>query len=494
MQLKLFLEQTGQSWTLKPSRSYVIGSGASCDVSMSEMAGLAEQQFRLIHDASIDHWLIENLAPGGTVVNGMPISQNTVLKGQVRVAANHLMFVVTPDVPQVPGVFSAETAHNVQAQAISMLQNPVAFNVPIGGSTKSYQFPVWQGALIGVSASLVFYWAIAGATNLFSPGAMSMNPIEQLFKGRSQKKNLFSFRQNNRVGFIDKSGRVLINPQFDGAFDFYEGRASVKIGDKWGVINQSGTMVVNPQYDFVTRFREGLAAIRMKDQNGYIDTSGKIVINPQFKNARPFADGLAAVQVGDKWGFVDQSGKLVINPQFDFADDFAEGLTDVKIGDSWGFVDKAGKLVINPQFKQAEKFVDGMAKVQVGDKYGFINKSGQLIINPQFDVASLQAFEGLITIRIGDKWGFADTTGKIVINPQFEDAGRFSDGLAAVRTGGKWGFINTTGKIVINPQFDGVDSGISEDSGFNNGLIEVSIGDKQGYIDRSSHYVLNPTN
>ena len=53
----------------------------------------------------------------------------------------------------------------------------------------------------------------------------------------------------DKVGFINKAGEFVINPQFDGAWSFSEGLAWVKIGDKWGFINKAGEFVINPQFD-----------------------------------------------------------------------------------------------------------------------------------------------------------------------------------------------------------------------------------------------------
>ncbi len=51
--------------------------------------------------------------------------------------------------------------------------------------------------------------------------------------------------------FIDKSGELVIDPQYDSAYYFNEGLATVKIGDKFGFIDRSGNMVIQPQYDGV---------------------------------------------------------------------------------------------------------------------------------------------------------------------------------------------------------------------------------------------------
>jgi hypothetical protein len=70
-----------------------------------------------------------------------------------------------------------------------------------------------------------------------------------------------------------KTGKYVINLQFDGARGFGEGLANVKAGDKWGYIDKSGKYIIDPQFDFASSFSENLAAvfIRGKGVYGYID-------------------------------------------------------------------------------------------------------------------------------------------------------------------------------------------------------------------------------
>jgi WG containing repeat len=79
----------------------------------------------------------------------------------------------------------------------------------------------------------------------------------------------------------------------------------VSVGGKYGYIDRSGKMVIPPQFKEAGSFSEGLAIIRLNDKEwGYIDTSGKLVINgEEFGLAREFSEGLAAVTgKNDKYG------------------------------------------------------------------------------------------------------------------------------------------------------------------------------------------------
>lgn len=72
-----------------------------------------------------------------------------------------------------------------------------------------------------------------------------------------------------KQGYIDKTGKFVINPQFDGAGDFSEGLARVCIGGsyppccggKWGYIDRTGKILINPQFDYAEDFSEGLAVV-----------------------------------------------------------------------------------------------------------------------------------------------------------------------------------------------------------------------------------------
>ena len=95
------------------------------------------------------------------------------------------------------------------------------------------------------------------------------------------------FSLEGQCGFIDKTGKYAINPQFDSSYDYAEGLAAVQIGFKWGFINKTGVFVINPQFDDAVPFSEGLAYVRIGNNPddwkwGFIDKTGQYIINPQF--------------------------------------------------------------------------------------------------------------------------------------------------------------------------------------------------------------------
>ena len=122
-------------------------------------------------------------------------------------------------------------------------------------------------------------------------------------------------------------------------------------GGKWGYIDRTGRFAIQPQFDFAKPFREGLAAVEIADKYGYIDKAGKIVVKPRFHFASEFDEGLARIAVenkegGWKYGYINKGGRLVISPEYDGADTiWRAGLAGVRFGKRSACIDRTGKVV-----------------------------------------------------------------------------------------------------------------------------------------------------
>jgi hypothetical protein len=231
---------------------------------------------------------------------------------------------------------------------------------------------------------------------------------------RRKPSGLFRVQQKGKWGYIEKSGKTVINPQYEEARNFSEGFANVEIGDRVFFINAKGVvaldpLVINPQSGIRTLrdFSNGLVLTEIGGigpvfgKFGYMDQAGKLVIEAVYGLATTFSDGMALVQTGDpqtdifntRWGFIDQNGKVAGAIKYDFGRGFTEGLAAVKIEDRWGYIDKTGEMIIQPQFDNAWEFSEGLARVKLGDRYLFIDRTGQIVIRRNVkDVAVARVF------------------------------------------------------------------------------------------------------
>ena len=203
----------------------------------------------------------------------------------------------------------------------------------------------------------------------------------------------------------------------------------------WGFIDKSGNFIIEPQFDGAGDFQDGLALVKIDWRRGYIDKAGAYAIEPQFQLANSFSEGLACVMLDDKWGYIGKDGSFVIPLQYDKAMDFHDGIAQVEIGNEWFYIDKSGNRVPDPNSTQepfSEQAEWPMRKVE-GDKIGYVNESGEFVIKPAyFDAGPF--CDGLARVKKGrtSQWGFIDRDGKPAFKEKFEAAGDFHEEVAKV--------------------------------------------------------------
>ncbi len=113
-------------------------------------------------------------------------------------------------------------------------------------------------------------------------------------------------------GYVDREGRMAIPPQFEGAREFSEGLAPVRVGGLWGYADQSGRIVFQPRFDRAYSFREGYASTRLGDLRGFVrlkdDGTVEEATPPSFEDVFSFQEGLAPVKIDGRWGYVAADG------------------------------------------------------------------------------------------------------------------------------------------------------------------------------------------
>ena len=331
-----------------------------------------------------------------------------------------------------------------------------------------------------------------------------------------------------KYGYIDKSGKVVIPPQFALANPFSDGLASVKAQDKWGFINAEGKYVIEPRFIDVGNFSEGLAAVKERDKYGVINTEGKYAVEPRFDHVGHFSEGLAEANLNGKTVFIDKAGIVLFECDGMFHE-FKGGVSRFYIEAPtarapnqclYGLINSKGKVLIPPKFTIMSEFANGRAIVWLDDESSaIIDTTGQFIVQPTRNMIfgnqgggmDMGFSEGLVAyqdkLRGNFVSGYVDTNGKPIIpalKAQLDiSAVGFSEGVAAVGQGqrlddlinlappppgyGKRGYIDKTGAFVIPPQFESGNS-------FSGGLAAVrqTTDGKWAYIDKTGKIVIQP--
>ena len=67
-----------------------------------------------------------------------------------------------------------------------------------------------------------------------------------------------------RCGYIDKEGNIIIECQFEAAREFTsDGLAAVQLNGKWGYIKADGSWLLKPQFDDAHSFSNGYATVKL---------------------------------------------------------------------------------------------------------------------------------------------------------------------------------------------------------------------------------------
>lgn len=302
-----------------------------------------------------------------------------------------------------------------------------------------------------------------------------------------------------KYSYIDKTGRIVIAAdQFESITHFSEGLAGVYLVNKgWGFIDKSGKEVIEPQFQQASSFSEGLAGVQLEGRWGFIDKTAQIRIEPRYDVVNSFSEGVAVVVKDNEVLLINRTGQTILSRSMDELQlniyenaRFSEGLIDAYdcAKAKTGFMDKTGKFVIEPKFDEAGPFSEGLARVTVvedgEEKLGFIDHSGQFVIPPTFNTDadfrrnSTDFSEGLASVTEGlrptvteeEKFVYIDKKGTIVLFTDFFYTGPFRDGMAVVydTERNKSGFIDRSGKIAIQLQYDSADD-------FSEGLACVGV-------------------
>lgn len=139
---------------------------------------------------------------------------------------------------------------------------------------------------------------------------------------------LFRIIENNKIGYANEQGKIIIQPQFSAALPFQNGLAafcedcitaqdgehSNWTGGKWGFINKQGEIVIEPVYDkVISDFSQGYATVERDGNVLNINKSGNELEIPK-KNYEEWIRLLSeAVKLSNKIVFKDQ---LIVDINF----------------------------------------------------------------------------------------------------------------------------------------------------------------------------------
>ena len=369
-------------------------------------------------------------------------------------------------------------------------------------------------------------------------------------KKRRCSKQLYPALKNTKngaiYGYINNKGEYVIEPKFEGAYDFNENCVAIVIKDnKYGVIDLLGEYKIYTIYDSISNFRESRAVYSKDGSMGIIDEDGNVITKKEYGIVGEFHDH--RVVVGDsksgnyKYGYIDREGKELIHLKFERADDFKDDIALVKVKDNeyslidkegkvlnsykhylvsqygdglmmfsekidgpYGYIDIEGNEIITPRFTSTSEFVDGIAIVSVEENYngpyGVINKKGEYVLTPIFsEIRYLGENRLALGMPIGKPLGddkfiapsifaIGDTNGNILTQFKYYAVGNYDKGVTYASNNTSTFFIDKNGKVINTlPKVKGSGELMIKDD-----IIYANIDYSPYYLTRSGKLIYKP--
>jgi hypothetical protein len=305
-----------------------------------------------------------------------------------------------------------------------------------------------------------------------------------------------------RWGYVDGGGRLTVGAAFRAAHPFVSGIAAVRVEPTglYGFIDRVGRIVIKPRYDGVAAFSGDICEVVLDGGVSLIGRDGRQIIRSdatELSHSRHH-NGLMRFHSGGKWGYVDRCGSIAIACQFEHADDFSDGLAAVRRGSDWFYVDVRGIRALdaahivsaNPSVKAVvclTGFSEGRAAVMAPEGWGYIDCQGSFVTQPQYSVAlpfiggaaivarevdgaAAETSDGPVPGPAGSaqmpaaappgplEWSVLDMGGAVRLQATCDEMARLCGSWVAIKRAGKWEVRSWRSEETLAQAFDYVEN------------------------------------
>jgi hypothetical protein len=327
--------------------------------------------------------------------------------------------------------------------------------------------------------------------------------------------------QNNKYGIMDADGLQIIDCQYEFAEGFDKhGLAKVKINQKYGFINKSGELVIPAIYDAISHVIEGLASVKINEKFKVLNTVTNVIGQKEFDSAFIFWKGMGCVEANGKYGIIDKEENYIIPPMYDkiwddknnifcvelnnsffLVDALNKKISDnfdllvmsnddafqVHINHNYGYIRNNGEVLIPLMYEDCTNFENNSAAVCLDGKWFLINQSNEVIHTlDKFGVSEVLARieDGLLIAKTHEGWGIIDaTSGAPISDFVYESCYGVNEGLCGVKIG-QWGIMNNSGDLITDFRYFAIDN-------FQDGVACVEMKDEKFLKGKIKFYIDN---
>lgn len=287
------------------------------------------------------------------------------------------------------------------------------------------------------------------------------------------QNHLYRIVANNKTGYIDNSGKIIIQPKYNSGTDFFGEYAAVRENGLYGIINTKGKYVLKPTYPIIQTGLETYVIGKTANNSALIDLSGKINFRGNVLRCAIQPDYLFAyTDKNETYVFDKKTGKQVLYSKYCLSIPYKGNCIATNIDNDGNretyLTDLRGNILVPENtYKLIDNYKDDVACVQIdNDTYGAIDLLGKLLFTTKhnlFFYENTGFSEGYAVIELQKPkrnendfntryYGYIDKTGKLVYSDTtFTKAYPFTNGQATVELhGGEYKIIDRNFKEIVS--------------------------------------------
>lgn len=128
------------------------------------------------------------------------------------------------------------------------------------------------------------------------------------------QKTIFAFRQNDKVGACDQTGRILIPAQYEHVNAAFENYFIVKTNELYGVIDDNNRFIIQPTFTFIQFYKTYFRVHDFK-KKGILNAQADTLVPIEFSEIKFMPEGFMTLK-NSKKGFYSYEGKKILNNDF----------------------------------------------------------------------------------------------------------------------------------------------------------------------------------
>jgi hypothetical protein len=296
-------------------------------------------------------------------------------------------------------------------------------------------------------------WGVHRWDEYLAPTVVLAPEWDRVLHAGEDEQELAWVQRDQRIGLAaisgENAGRLLLEPSLAATWDFVDGLAIAKCGERMGYLRRNGSWFVEPAWDEVWRYANGYAVVAKDGLHGYLNAEGRLAIPPRFTEADEFGvEGLARVKLGEHYGLLREDGTFAVDPVYsrlDWSDECSGWITELT--GKRGLMKVDGAPWLAAQWDAIQCLVRGLLlMVRRDGRCGAVDWQGQPVLpcdyddlQPRYPNAGLTA--GSVAFADEPTWQGANTPLELI-----------------ARRGALVGLIDSTGRVIAPFAFARIES------------------------------------